>query len=253
MNTPKKSYWGAYSNIMWYKNSLLEPNHPMITGFVRLKHRTDVRRGTKPMGVFPYFYRRLREFAGGFQRRIALFFELQELWLITRKPDDPRFRMVADLCTTLADARASLAALDFNDYYSKWSEEATAIITSYRERLNSFYDAAVLPKRARMRVNALLDDLSGTFETVNLPTLYERGKASLSATLASTASRVEEQTLKYVAGRRRMTRFWTETWDRLSHRRILRLLVSLPGATVIAFRDLRISLLFAWHIAMRTF
>ena len=77
MTSPKESYWGAFSNIMWYKNSLLEPNHPMITGFVRLKHRTDVRRGMQPMGRLPYYFRRLREFASGFRRRIALFFELQ--------------------------------------------------------------------------------------------------------------------------------------------------------------------------------
>ena len=253
MTSPKESYWGAFSNIMWYKNSLLEPNHPMITGFVRLKHRTDVRRGMQPMGRFPYYLRRLREFASGFRRRIALFFELQELWLITRKPDDPRFRYVADLCTTLGDFKSSISNLDFNDYYSKWSEEAATLVANYRKRLQGYYNAGILPRRARKQVNMLLDDLFRMFETVNLPQLYKHGRSALNASLSSAANRVEEHSLKYVAGRRKMTRFWMATWDRMSQRHVLRLLISLPHALIIAVRDLRMSFLFAWHIVMKTF
>ena len=91
------------------------------------------------------------------------------------------------------------------------------------------------------------------FETMNLPQLYKHGRSALNTSLSSAANRVEEHSLKYVAVRGKMTRFWMATWDRMSQRHVLRLLISLPHALIIAVRDLRMSIMFAWHIAMKTF
>ena len=39
MRAGSKVYWDIFKCIYWYKNSLLEPQHPMIAGFIRKKNR----------------------------------------------------------------------------------------------------------------------------------------------------------------------------------------------------------------------
>mgnify|MGYP003393862930 CR=1 FL=1 len=43
---PPRMYWNVFKNIVWYKSAaILEGNHPMMTGFFRLKGRTARRPG----------------------------------------------------------------------------------------------------------------------------------------------------------------------------------------------------------------
>jgi radical SAM superfamily enzyme YgiQ (UPF0313 family) len=78
------TYWGVLLNFIWYRASMIEGTHPMLTGFFRLKDRRS-RRPTFPIERrWPFFRRRAREVAHLLRGYLALYFEMQELWLQTR-------------------------------------------------------------------------------------------------------------------------------------------------------------------------
>lgn len=248
-----KSYWGIFRNIMWYKNSLLEPNHPMIAGFVRMKNRTDIRHGTQKMGLLKFNIMRIRELISGFRKRIGLFFELQELWWITRNPDDPKFKYIADFTIALCEAKIKLSSIDFNDSYSKWRDDVNTIIKSLKINIRDYKkNTSELKGKTKRRFNALVDDMSTYLDKINVSEHYSRGIEYLSSYLANNIRIVEEFSLKNVARRRKITTFWILTWERIKKGKIFRFTLSLPKIAISVFRDFKMSLTFTYHLINKT-
>ncbi|MGL6194283.1 MAG: B12-binding domain-containing radical SAM protein [Thermoguttaceae bacterium] len=84
----RKHYWLMFWNLIWYRYSgVFSGTHPMMTGFFRVKNRLERRPGQKKEGLFRFAARWAKEFvldAGSYTR---LFFEFQEIWFLTRKPE----------------------------------------------------------------------------------------------------------------------------------------------------------------------
>ncbi len=253
MRVGRESYWDIFKNTFWYKNSLLEPQHPMVAGFVRKKNRTDIRLGTKKMGFLDYKIMRIRELISGFIKRIHLFFELQELWLVTRKPDDPKFKFVADFSAVLAEAKLNLSSIDFNESYSKWCDEVNTIISTLKMKIGNYHNTSELKGKTKKRFNALIDDMNATFDRIHVPELYNRGTAYLTSYLNNNIRLVEEFSLKQVARRRKITCFWAITWQRIKKGKIFRFTISVPKVIISAIRDLKMSLSFAYHLKNKNF
>ncbi len=84
--TPPDRYWDVFKNCIWYKSaSHIEDNHPMITGFFRLKDRRTRRPGYAIDPWFVHFRKRSGEIARYVKAWVKLFYEMEELWLQTRK------------------------------------------------------------------------------------------------------------------------------------------------------------------------
>jgi hypothetical protein len=80
------SYWNTFKNLIWYKSSVfVYREHPMISGFFRLKGRTRRRPGLPIEPVWTYWPKRLAELGGEYYRWWLLFRECKRLWLETRK------------------------------------------------------------------------------------------------------------------------------------------------------------------------
>jgi radical SAM superfamily enzyme YgiQ (UPF0313 family) len=78
------TYWAVLKNLIWYRAAIIEGAHPMLTGFFRLKDRRS-RRPTFPIERrWPFFKSRAGEIAHVLREYVKLFFEMQELWLLTR-------------------------------------------------------------------------------------------------------------------------------------------------------------------------
>jgi len=242
----RKEYWNIFINIMWYKNSLLEPRHPMVAGFVRRQNRTDVRPGTPVMPAGKFMVMRVRDLVVGFKKLIGLFFELQELWLLTRKPDDPTFKFVVDFTSYLSEVKNRFGRV-------KNLEEMNAIITSLKNKILDYYDASILKGKSRKRFNMLIGEMNLYFDRLTLKKHHTRNPNVFSSYLNNTIRQVEEFSLKQVARRRKITMFWTITWDRLRQKKILPFTISIPKIVLIALRDIRLSLSFTFHFINRNF
>ena len=84
-----RTYWGLFKNFLWYKAAIIEDAHPMITGFLRLKDRTQRRRGFGVEGRLAHLRRRAPEIATQLRAYGHLFVEMQDLWLQTRHVAPP--------------------------------------------------------------------------------------------------------------------------------------------------------------------
>ncbi len=251
MRCGSKYYWGIFKNFMWYRNSLLEPRHPMVAGFVRRKNRHDARPGTHVPGFWAFYLGRITGLWSGFRRRIALFHELQELWLLTRKPEDPTFRFVADLASAVNEAKRRMSSPRPEQPQTVQQEELIASVRTLREKLSSRIDPSVLSGRANRRVRALLDDMNAYLEKVNLREHYQEGVSHLSAYLTKTRESVEDCSLKLIGRRRKVTAYWNLALERVRKGKFIRVFLSMPKLAVNALRDLRMSMYFLYHVLNR--
>jgi len=244
----RHNYWTncAY-NFMWYKNSLLEPRHPMVSGLIRRKDRLDVRPGTPVKGFGEFYAMRARELLSGFVKRIKLFFELQELWWLTWKPDEKTFAFITDFNFTVNELRNKIASMDINNSYTNWREEMSTVVSSFTERIGNFYNPEILKGKTKKRFNRLLDDMNSYFEKASISEYYNRGTAAFNDYLAQTSRLAEEFTLKCVKRRRSITNFWETTWERVKHGNLVSFLISTPKIVFSAVRDMRMSILFVYY------
>jgi hypothetical protein len=82
----ESAYWNTFKNLIWYKSSIfVYREHPMISGFIRLKGRRARRPGLPIEPLWVYWPKRLAELAGEYYRWWLLFKECKRLWLETRK------------------------------------------------------------------------------------------------------------------------------------------------------------------------
>ncbi|MFC1693282.1 B12-binding domain-containing radical SAM protein [Candidatus Latescibacterota bacterium] len=254
MKSRSKTHWkNNIFNIMWYKNSLLEPRHPMVTGFIRRKNRLDIRPGTRIMKLWKFYPMRARELITGFMKRINLVFELHELWLLTRKADDPKFKLVADFTTALYDTKHRISSIDINSSYTKWSEELNMVLASLKKKITSCYNPKLLKGKTKRRFNNLIDEMNAYLDKFNLSDYNVSGLTILTHYLNTKINLVEEYTFKNVAKRRKIKQFWFLTCERIKQGKIIKFSISIPKILINALRDFPMSIKFVFRLIYRNF
>ncbi len=248
MRAGRHTYWGMFKNYMWYRNSLLEPRHPMVAGFVRRKSRHDIRPGATVMGFWQFHFQNTREMFNGFCRRISLFMELQELWLLTRHPDDPALRLVANFAASVHEAKHRIASVDIRAPYPRWCDEITATYSALSDNLQHQCRNLDINGKLRRKADALMEDMAVQLERFTSNEQYSRSVSHVTAYLNRTMQNMEEFALKKVAHRRKVTRYWILTRNRIREGKILQFLVSLPRLIMVFFKDIRMSAYFLFHL-----
>ena len=195
---------------------------------------------------------RARELMNGFRKRIGLFFELQELWWLTRNPDDPRFKYIVDFTTALGEAKIKLSSIDFTDSYSKWRDDVNTIIGNLKIKIRDYQNTSELKGKSKRRFNALVDDMGAYLDKINISEHYSRGVAYLTSYLTNNIRLVENFALKNVAKRRKITSFWSLTCERIKEGKIFHFILSIPKIFISIYRDIKMSLYFAYHLINRT-
>lgn len=84
-----RTYWGLFKNFLWYRAAMIEDAHPMITGFLRLKDRTQRRRGFTVEGRLAHLRRRAPEVWAQLRAYGHLLGEMRDVWLQTRHVAPP--------------------------------------------------------------------------------------------------------------------------------------------------------------------
>lgn len=108
------TYWSIFRNFLWYKNAaLIEGEHPMVAGFLRLKDRTTRRPGYAVSGRWEHFVMRIREVGHYLKLAAGLALEMQELWLQTRIQSGFEVRLVRDMGSLKAGWKKTLTILEW--------------------------------------------------------------------------------------------------------------------------------------------
>jgi radical SAM superfamily enzyme YgiQ (UPF0313 family) len=79
-----RTYWGVFKNFIWYRMAMIEDAHPYITGFLRLKDRTQRRRGCPIEARSTHLRRRVPELTRQVREMLRLLLDMGQLWLQTR-------------------------------------------------------------------------------------------------------------------------------------------------------------------------
>lgn len=241
-------FWDVSAfNLMWYKNSILEQRHPMVTGFIRRKSRRDIRPGYPVRNVTSFFIQRINEILSGILKRVKLVSELQELWWLTRKPDDNTFEVVYDFSSALNEAKHRITSIDFSESYRKWGEEISIISESLSEKISAYYNSNLLKKKSRLKLNRLIEDIKKQFENLIHKEYYKRGVNYSTHFLNENMKLAEELVMKYVQRRRVINQFWKLTIERIRHGRVFSILLSSPKIFFNMIRDLLMSMTFSYH------
>jgi radical SAM superfamily enzyme YgiQ (UPF0313 family) len=113
-------YWDVFKNIVWYKSAaILEGNHPMMTGFFRLKGRTARRPGYPIESRLHYLRWRVPEVLGYVKAWIHFLLELEELWLQTRKRSEREQRLLEALASIRGDVLDNVRIKDLQLAYAR--------------------------------------------------------------------------------------------------------------------------------------
>lgn len=79
-----RSYWGLLRDLIWYKLSIAEGQHPMNAGLFRLKDRKQRRPGFPVDGIGTHLRRRTRDLVGLIPEWVKVCEDMKAVWLATR-------------------------------------------------------------------------------------------------------------------------------------------------------------------------
>ena len=228
LQTPHKQYWKMYWILLWYRYDTLEGTHPMVSPLIRLKHRKE-RRSTFPReNVFKYAWRRTKEWSWLIKTYAGLFFEFQEIWFLTRKPDDPKWATLADLRTRWSEAQQRLHDSAICGQWETASQELRALLKATSENLQHLSLASKHQSRSLRRElkrkTRELDNYIRTFDS-RLPDWRRLAEAEEYFSKSLLAG-YEEGAIRYVAARRHVNEYRRYIIDRFKTGRILTINVS---------------------------
>lgn len=133
---PARNYWNLFKNFVWYRSAaLIERRHPMMAGFLRLKGRTQLRPGVKPLPRHTYYFRRLRELTHLAAESLYLLLEMQLVWLMTRKPSAAEQRVMEELQKLRDGSRVRTGLAELRAAYLQAKEAVPDLKVPSRLRL----------------------------------------------------------------------------------------------------------------------
>ena len=204
LRTEARHYWQVMGFSMWYRHGALTGQHPMATGVYRLKDRLSRRPIFPVEGVFRYGLRRLKDAIAGLRTYSQLFLEFQEIWMLTRKPRDPRWATLADLRERWTAVQGRIAECDLHGHYADATQEMQAMLANTASRLRELSaTGGDLSRSLRRRLETKAMEVEGylrQFE-VSVP-----GRTPLADAERFVSTKViagyEEMAIRYVAKRR---------------------------------------------------
>jgi hypothetical protein len=228
LRTCRERYWLMLWTFMWYRYATLKKSHPMFTGLIRLKDRKARRAIFQREGVLRYAWRRTRELAMEARTIVCLFFEFQEIWLLTRKPDDPRWATLADLRAKWTEVQRQVAESDLRGRCDDAAQGIREMLTATAQRFRQLSEARrSMSGRVRRRLRQKAQEAEAYLRA------FDRGHQTWRQVLQAERyihdgllAGYENVAIRYVASRRRFNAYRRDVIDRLKSGRFLTMNVS---------------------------
>ncbi len=217
------TYWGLFKCFLWYRTSMVEGTHPMVTGFFRLKDRRSRRPGRPLESRWRFFRRRLRETTAISLSYAKLLLEMHELWLGTRIRRE-EYAFVGDLralrtrATAMLEVKAGWARVHavlsarLRDWRASTGAPAVRVSAAMHERFEA------VRRAMGQRADGLAAD-SSTLSDLRVASLPPLRPPSV---LGRMAGRMNNIWTPSVEARRALSAYWTATGRRLRSRQLWR-------------------------------
>jgi radical SAM superfamily enzyme YgiQ (UPF0313 family) len=235
LRTPRDRYWQMFWLSLWNRYSTALRTHPMLTGLVRLKDRRARRPFFARESLPRYVWRRVKDTAALARVFGRLFFEFQEIWLLTHRKDDPRWLTLADLRVRWAEVESRIAESDLAGRCDIAAREVHGMLKSASEHLDRLSGARkALSSRVRGKLRRKAQEIDNYLQTFELqkPTWHQVLGAERYIKDNLLAG-YEEVAIRYVAKRRQFNAYRRDLVDRMKTGRILTLNVSTMPALAV--------------------
>jgi hypothetical protein len=235
LRTDAAHYWEVLGLSVWYRHSTLMGTHPMASGIFRLKDRRSRRPVFPRESVFEYGWRRIKDSLAGMGTYINLLFEFQEIWMLTRRPRDPRWATLADLREKWIAVQRRVAECDLQGRYADAAFELKAMLSSTAVRLRQLAHSGshfnFFVRRKLLKKAAEVESYLKAFD-VQAPAWNHVANAERFVSKTVIAG-YEEIAIRYVAKRRRFNALRHDALARIKAGRLLGLHVfRIPYAMV---------------------
>ncbi len=206
----------------WYRYAALEGVHPMATGLFRLKERLSRRNVFPREGLLRFAWRRIKDVARGARQYAGLFFEFQEIWMLTRNPRDPRWAVLADLRERWEAVQERIAECNLRGRYDEAAQETRAMIAAAAERMRQVSaGGGAFSASARRRIAALAQEVERYLHGFDVQQGWVRVADARRYISERILAGYEEAAIRYVARRRQFNAYRRELWERIRSGRIL--------------------------------
>ncbi len=223
LRTDSEHYWEIMCFSIWYRHGTLVGMHPMATGVFRLKDRRSRRPIFPRENVLQYGWRRMKDSYHGMRTYLGLFFEFQEIWMLTRKPHDPRWATLADLREKWTDVQHRLVEYDLQGRYSDAAQELKAMLTSTADRLRQLSRAGGhISFSVRRRLQKKAAEVESYLRAFDMQAPGWSDVADAERFVKKTViAGYEEIAIRYVAKRRQFNAFRQDTLERIKAGQLL--------------------------------
>ncbi|GMU94310.1 MAG: hypothetical protein AMXMBFR4_33680 [Candidatus Hydrogenedentota bacterium] len=238
LRTPPQNYWRVLWLSMWNRYSNLLGSHPMVTGLIRLKGRTERRPIFARESLLSYGWRRAKESLALAATFTRLFFEFQEIWMLTRKKDDPRWATLAEFYARWSAVQQSISQYDVSGKCDDALQVLRDVLESSARRLRSLCaEAPNLNGRLRRRLRAKADEIDGYVRGLkSAPPSWQHVVQAQHYVKDSILAGYENLAIRYVARRRQFNAYRSDLMRRLKSGRILSIdLAPLPRLVLYEF------------------
>lgn len=204
LRAENRQYWTILGFSIWYRHGALTGQHPMATGIYRLKERRGRRPAFPSESRLAYLRRRLRDARAAFRVYFQLFIEFQEIWMLTRKPRDPRWATLADLRERWIAVQRLIADSCLEGRYTDAAREMREMLNAAAARLRQLSETGShLSASARRKLAQKAAEVEAYVRAieVNVPgqnTLIDAERFVTTKLIAG----YEEIAIRYVARRR---------------------------------------------------
>ncbi len=217
-----EQYWNAFWLTLWNRYSTLLSNHPMSMGFIRRKKRKD-RRPTLPMESYTEFlYRRIKDFANQIRVIFQVFYEYQEIWLLTRKQLKEKRECLATAYSYVQEIRSHLVqAIQLNQFSQFVNQEYEQIIQKMNVLLSQLSQTSGrLNRRIQRKLEQRLSEVKQQMEDLKTRIPDMDNLVWIDTFIRKKIiSTYEEIMIKSVAHRRKINRWWVGLKHDISHGR----------------------------------
>lgn len=223
LRTEPRHYWEVLGLSMWYRYGTLIGAHPMAIGLFRLKDRRSRRPIFARENTLQYGWRRIKDAFRGAKTYLGLFFEFQEIWMLTRKPRDPRWAALAEMRETWAAVQQRIAECQFQGRYADATEEIKAMLSSTADRLRQLsregtHASFAVRRKLRNKAAEVESYLSGFAVHVSGWMQIAEAQHFVSNTVIAG---YEDIAIRYVAKRRQFNAVRQEFIERIKAGRLL--------------------------------
>lgn len=248
LRTPAHRYRTMFWTLVWYRFATLTGVHPMFAGHIRLKDRLHRRSLFPQESRIRYTRRRVADLYTVARLYTRLFIEFQEIWLLTRKRDDSRASVLADLRQRWVAIQARVHECVLSDRAEAASQYVNDMLTASAVKLRTLVESRRdLSIHARRRLLQLSQEIESYVADMakQVPSRQELMRAQ-EFVRERVIARYEELAFRYVAKRRRFNEYRHDLVRRLKAGRIaVADLVRAPAA--LAF-EVVLALRFGWRL-----